>query len=173
MTDTAPLTLEAPAREALFLVDIWDDRAGVEQRLAAVLPAPCRSRTEGLDRLIWWEPSRWLIRTPLAGRSARHVELTAAVRRDGAVTEVSGGLYRLRVKGSAWRALLMIGGVFDAESPAFAPGSVAGTLIHHLAVRLDVIDEETLDVYIPPSYAAELLRHWDRAIARLNVLAAV
>jgi hypothetical protein len=62
---------------------------------------------------------------------------------------------------------MMIGGVFDAESPAFASGCVAGTVIHHLPVRLDVIDAETVDAYIPPSYAAELMGHWQRSIARL------
>jgi len=162
VTDRHRLTCEVAAADALFRLEIWGDQAAVEQRLGTALPAPCRSATRDGERLIWWEPSTWLIRAP----SGAVLEIAASD--DGAVTEVSGGFRRLRVQGAGWRSLLMIGGVFDAESPAFAPGCVAATVIHHLPVWLDVIDPETVDAYTPPSYAAELKRHWERAMARLG-----
>jgi hypothetical protein len=61
----------------------------------------------------------------------------------------------------------MIGGVFDAESPSFGPGSMAGTVIHHMPVRLDVVSEGAVDAYVPPSYADDLLDHWRRSAARI------
>ena len=45
---------------------------------------------------------------------------------------------------------------------------VAGTVIHHLPVRLDVLASDTVDAYTPPSYAAELSALWARSIARLG-----
>ncbi len=168
MADGRALTCEAATREALFRLEIWGAQAAVEQRLDAALPAPCRATPHGDARLIWWEPSAWLIRSRLADAGARRAALEFAAGDDGAVTEVSGGFRRLRVQGEAWRSLLMIGGVFDAESSAFAPGCVAGTVIHHLPVWLDVIDAETIDAYTPSSYAAELERHWERSMARLG-----
>jgi hypothetical protein len=66
---------------------------------------------------------------------------------------------------------MMIGGVFDAESPAFGPDCIAGTVIHHPPVRPDVIDGKTVDAYTPPSYAAELAHHWKVAARRIAVVA--
>ena len=91
--------------------------------------------------------------------------LAAALQGRGAVTDVSGGFRRIRVHGPLWRELLMIGGVFDAEH-GFPVGSTAGTVIHHLPVRLDAVDAGTVDAYVAPSYAEELLHHWRKARLR-------
>ncbi len=165
------LTVRRTEPEALFLVETWGCGAAVERRLAAAgiaAPAPCRSASAGDLRLMWWEPNTWLIRAPKPLRDETAVRLTEALAVDGAVTDVSGAFVRVRVEGALWRSLLMIGGVFDAESPSFGPGSVAGTVIHHLPVRLDVIDAGAADAYVPPSYAADLLHHWTAAAARLG-----
>ncbi len=160
MTDA--LTVQVAPREALFLLEIWGDPAAVETRLGAPLPASCRATAIDSARLIWWEPQTWLVRAPLADQAGALARLTAALADDGAVTDLSGAFTRIAVTGPGWRDLLMIGGVFDAESPSFGSGSVAATLIHHLPVRLDVIGETAVEAYVAPSYVGGLLHHWTR-----------
>jgi heterotetrameric sarcosine oxidase gamma subunit len=174
VTDTAlavRLEVRITPPDGLFLLEAWGDGAAVSQRIAArwaALPTPCGAVSAGAGRLLWWEPAVWLLRTGLEDRPAALAHLTDALADYGAVTEVSGGFRRLRVSGVGWRELLMIGGVFDAEAPRFGPGCVAGTVIHHLPVRLDVVDALTVDAYTPSSYSADLLHHWTVSAARLN-----
>ncbi len=160
MTDSVEITI-LPS-EPLVQVEIWGDLAAFERRLGATMPTARRSTTLNGSRIMWWEPKVWLVR----GTSTDFAEVLAE---DGAAIDVTGAFSRLRITGQDWRELLMIGGVFDAESPAFARDRIAGTLIHHLPVRLDVIDPETVDAYTPPSYAAELAHHWHAAARRIGV----
>jgi len=146
-------------------IEVWGDVAAVEHRLGAALPKAGAAMTLNGARLMWWEPKVWLVRG--AG-----IDLPDALAKDGAAIDVTGAFSRLRITGAAWRELLMIGGVFDAESPAFGPDCIAGTVIHHLPVRLDVIDAQTVEAYTPPSYAAELAHHWEAAARRIAVAAA-
>ncbi len=168
---TERLQVSIAPREALFLLEIWGEQVAVESRLEATLPLPCRSATAGTARTLWWEPETWLVRAPIAERDANLERLALVAGGDGAVTDISGALTRLRVEGPLWRDLLMIGGVFDAVSPTFGPGCVAGTVIHHLPVRLDVLSDSAIEAYVPPSYAEDLLHHWTRAAARLRAAA--
>ncbi len=172
MTDTAPtLDVQIARPDALIQIEIWGDTAAVGARLTqsmgTALPAPCRSTTAGALRLMWWEPHTWLVRAPRLDREATLDLLAGGLGEDGAATDVSGGFQRLRIEGPLWRDLLMIGAVFDAESQAFTPGCVAGTVIHHLPVRLDVVGDGAVDAYTPPSYGADLLGHWRRSAERL------
>ncbi len=162
MTD--PLEITVLPSEPLTQIEVWGDVAAVEGSLGAVLPKVGRSTTLNASRIMWWEPKVWLVR----GTSTDFAEVLAG---DGAAIDVTGAFSRLRITGPDWRELLMIGGVFDAESPAFAPDCIAGTVIHHLPVRLDVIAPQTVDAYTPPSYAAELAHHWEVAARRMAVLA--
>jgi heterotetrameric sarcosine oxidase gamma subunit len=146
----------------LVQIEVWGDLAAVEQRLGASLPKAGRSTTLNGARVMWWEPKVWLVRSASA-------DLAQVLAEDGATIDVAGAFTRLRITGAAWRELLMIGGVFDAESPAFAPDCIAGTVIHHLPVRLDVIDPQRVDAYTPPSYAAELAHHWEVAARRIRM----
>jgi hypothetical protein len=43
----------------------------------------------------------------------------------------------------------------------------AGTLLHHVSVRYDVVDEDRAHIHVAPSYAADLLHHLETAAARL------
>ncbi len=161
------LTIEVQPPECLLALELWGDRAGVEARLGAPLPLPGKSADAGERRVLWWEPGIWLVRAGAEARTALERTVAEALVAEGAVTDLSGGFVRIRLSGSLWRELLMIGGVFDAESPTFGPGSVAGTVIHHMPVRLDVVSQETADAYVPPSYAEDLMEHWTHAAARL------
>ena len=88
---------------------------------------------------------------------------------DGAVTDISGAAVRCAIHGGDWRTLLTYGGVFDAESPTFGPGSVAGTVVEHMAVRFDVITQDQVDAYVAPSYAQDLFGYWARVARGLDV----
>jgi heterotetrameric sarcosine oxidase gamma subunit len=82
---------------------------------------------------------------------------------DGALTAIGGGVVRVRLSGAGWRALLMEGGVFDAEDPSFAPGCSAATIIDHVNVRLHVVADDACIAYVPASYSADLLHFWNVA----------
>ena len=161
--------IEPAAADALLAVELWDDVEAASADLADLvgpLPAPCRAASSGVQRVLWWESQTWLVRAPLKMRDGLSEPLAAALQGRGAVTDVSGGFRRIRVHGPLWREFLMIGGVFDAEH-GFPVGSTVGTVIHHLPVRLDAVDAGTVDAYVAPSYAEELLHHWRKAQARL------
>jgi heterotetrameric sarcosine oxidase gamma subunit len=160
--DRLRVQIKPPA--TLLALEIWGAQAAVERGLGASLPQSCRSADLNGSRWLWWEPGVWLVR----GDAERlRSSLEDAVGDHGAVTNLSGGFVRIGVMGALWRDLLMIGGVFDAESPSFGPGSIAGTVIHHMPVRLDVIGEDAVEAYVPPSYAGDLMHHWTRSAARL------
>ena len=74
-------------------------------------------------------------------------------------------MVRVRLSGKGWRALLMEGGVFDAENPAFTIGCSAATIIDHVAVRLHVVGEDACDAYVPLSFSKALIHFWDEASA--------
>lgn len=174
MTNAAhpgPVTLQTPEPSRLLRIEIWSGHKAAEARLAKALggslPGVCKSADLGAARLIWVEQNSWLVRTSPADGDKTLAILTAALGKDGSATDMSGALRRLRIIGPGWRTLLTIGAVFDVENPAFGPGSMAGTLIAHSPVRLDVISEDCVDAYTPPSYAPDLFGFWCEAAERL------
>lgn len=149
---------------ALIAVEIWSDPGATTARLAAALGGPLPDIGAATDLTEAWrairiEPTVWWLSGPLADLDDALARAAAAVAGDGAVADLSGAFERLRIAGPNWRAALMIGGVFDAESPGFTVGSTVGTILHHVAVRYDVIAEGAVHVFVAPSYAADL-RHF-------------
>ncbi len=112
-------------------------------------------------RALRLEPTRWWLID-----AAPHLEtITTALAGRGACTPIGGGLVRATIAGPGWRDLLSVSGVFDAGNPAFAPGAVAGTVIHHVAVTIAVTGTEDCEVYCATSYAPTLEQLWKAAIA--------
>lgn len=175
MTSRQALTLGKPEASSLIRFEIWSDPAKCQTRLAkalgADLPLTGKSKDAGTLRLIWLEPLTWLVRAPQAEGAKTLALIDKALSHDGGACDISGALVRTRVTGTAWRTLLTINGVFDAESEAFGPGCMAATVIAHAPVRIDVISDTALDAYTPPSYAPDLFEFWDHAAARLNLQA--
>jgi heterotetrameric sarcosine oxidase gamma subunit len=101
----------------------------------------------------------WWLAGPLERLDETLDRTTTTLAEDGAATDMSGAFARLAIRGPHWRELLMIGGVFDAEDSRFAPGCTAGTVLHHTAVRYDVVASDQVILYVAPSYAADLLHH--------------
>jgi heterotetrameric sarcosine oxidase gamma subunit len=159
VTDVTISTLPAAPLHAL---EIWSNASAVAKRFraAAGFALPETGRSAGSDalRLIRYEPTVWLIEGDVS-------ELAPILGDDGALTAIGGGIVRVRLSGKGWRTLLMEGGVFDAENPAFAPGCSAATIIDHVAVRLRVVSEDTCDAYVPLSFSQGLIHFWEKAAA--------
>ena len=142
MTDAALTVSFAPAGD-VAAHDKWDGAA-------PALPGKLRV-----------EPRRWW----LFGAAAHDTDNEEELGERGALAPIGGGLVRATLDGPGWRALLMIGGCFDAEDPAFAAGCVAATVIHHVPVWIAPAGPATCHVYCAASYASTLRELWDRAVA--------
>jgi heterotetrameric sarcosine oxidase gamma subunit len=163
VTDVTITPLPAAPLHAL---EIWSNPAAVAKRFKAAtgfaLPAMGRSGGSDALRLIRYEPTVWLVEDDASA-------LPNILANDGALTSIGGGIVRVRLSGKGWRTLLMEGGVFDAESPAFAPGCSAATIIDHVAVRLHVVRDDACDAYVPLSYSAGLVHFWEVAARSFGV----
>ena len=139
------VTITALPPAPLHVFEIWSNPAAVAKRFEATcgfpLPNMGQSGGSGTLRLIRFEPTVWLVE----GDSSA---LSAILANDGAVTAIGGGIVRIRLSGKDWRTLLMEGSVFDAESPTFAAGCSAATIIDHVNVRLHVVNETIWDAYV-------------------------
>lgn len=148
----------------LHAMEIWGNANDVAKRFQAALgfALPSMGHSAGNDtrRLIRYEPTVWLVEGDAS-------VLMAPLGQDGAITAIGGGIVRVRLSGKGWRQLLMEGGVFDAESPDFAPGRSAATIIDHVAVRLHVVSEDACDAYVPLSFAEALVHFWTDAAGAL------
>lgn len=152
-----------PARP-LHAFEIWSNPRAVAERFALAagfaLPSPGRSSGNEARRVIRYEPTVWLVE----GAADR---LHDVLGEDGVLTAIGGGIARIRIAGSAWRTLLMEGGMFDAESPAFTKHCSAATAIDQVGVRLHVVSEDACDVYVPASFSAGLIHFWEQAAETL------
>lgn len=148
----------------LHAFEIWSNPVPVADRFASAkgfyLPKMGRSAGNETLRLIRYEPTVWLV-------EGEPIGLSEILADDGAVTAIGSGILRVRLSGNAWRTLLMEGGVFDAENPAFAPGCSAATIIEHVNVRLHVVSEDACIAYIPLSFSEAMLHFWKQAAQAL------
>lgn len=102
------------------------------------------------------EPRRWWLIDP----GAQLAVIAQLLGDKGALTAIGGGLMRAVLKGSGWRAQLMISGLFDAEDPSFKPGDCAATLIHHTQVLIHAISEREAHVYLSASLLDDIKHLW-------------
>ncbi len=169
----AQTTVEVLEPSGLIAVDLWSNFGAAAARLGEALggglPGPIRSAELGGGwRAVRVEPTAWWLVGPLAALQATLEAVEEALGENGAAVDLSGGFARLEVAGAGWREMLMVGGVFDAEDPAFGPGSTAGTVLHHASVRYDVIDDHSVHILVAPSRAHDLLDHLRAAATRLE-----
>lgn len=159
------LSITALAPPPLHALEMWSNpakaAARIKQACGLALPSMGRSASKGGLRLIRYEPSVWLVEGDCAA-------VAGALGDDGALTAIGGGIVRVEIKGPRWRRLLMEGGVFNAENPAFAPGCSAATVIDHVNVRLLVTAEDSCLAYVPASYAADMIHFWQVAATSLD-----
>jgi heterotetrameric sarcosine oxidase gamma subunit len=148
----------------LHAFEIWSNAPAVAKRFEAAtgFAFPPMGRSAGTDalRLIRYEPTVWLVEGDASA-------LPDTLAQDGSLTAIGGGIVRVRLSGKGWRTLLMEGGVFDAENPAFAPRCSAATIIDHIAVRLHVVSDDVCVAYVPASFSAGLVHFWEGAAGSL------
>ncbi len=158
------LTITPLPAAPLHALEIWSNPGDVAKRFAAAtgFELPRLGTSGGSDtlRLIRYEPTVWLVEGDAS-------PLPAILAEDGTITAIGGGIVRVRLSGPGWRTLLMESAVFDAESPAFAPGNSAATIIDHVAVRLHVVSEDACIAYVPLSFSAGLMQFWEQAAGSL------
>jgi heterotetrameric sarcosine oxidase gamma subunit len=158
------VTVTALPAAPFHVLEIWSNPAEVARRFEAAtqFALPPAGRSSGSDalRLIRFEPTVWLVEGDPAG-------LADILDGDGALTAIGGGIVRVRLSGPNWRSLLMEGAVFDAESPTFAAGSSAATMVDHVNLRLYVESEDACIAYVPLSYAADMLHFWETSAKTL------
>jgi heterotetrameric sarcosine oxidase gamma subunit len=149
----------------LHALEIWSNPTQVAARFrkSVGFDLPAMGSSTGTDalRLIRYDPTVWLVEGDITA-------LPALLGEDGALTAIGGSFVRVELSGLRWRRLLMEGGVFDAESPAFAPGCSAATVIDHVAVRLLVTSADSCLVYVPASYATDMIAFWKSAVQALD-----
>lgn len=155
------LTIMQLPAAPLFALEIWSHPADVAarfiQNMGVSLPAMGGSaRFSGLT-MMRFEPTVWLVEGDIDG-------LSAVLGDDGGLTAIGGGITRVRLSGPGWRRLLMEGGVFDAQSDAFAVGCCAATVIDHVNVRLFVESDQACTAFVPASYGQDLIHFWEAAI---------
>ena len=161
MTEVPIAALPAAPLHAL---EVWSNPAEVAERFKAAtgFALPPSGRANGSDamRMIRFEPTVWLVEGDAAA-------LPAVLGEDGAITAIGGGIVRVRLSGTGWRSLLMEGGVFDAETPGFAPGRSGATIIDHVNIRLHVETENACVAYVPASYSTSLIHFGETASSTL------
>lgn len=149
----------------LHALELWSNPAKAAARISKAigleLPPMGQSVANKTLQLIRYEPTVWLTEGDISA-------LRPALCEDGALTAIGGGIVRVELSGPRWRRLLMEGGVFNAESPDFAPGCSAATVIDHVAVRLLVTAEDACLAYVPLSYAADMIDFWECAANALD-----
>lgn len=148
------VVIEPLGRALLHVLELWGDPAPTAKRVAKSLGhgLPGVGRAEG--RVLRLSPTSWLIEGDISA-------LRVALGDGGALTPTGGGYEQVRLSGPKWRSLLMEGGLFNAESPAFNTDSVATTLIEHVTVTLRIESEQSCIAFVPASHAADLLHFWN------------
>ncbi len=148
----------------LHALEIWSNPVTVAKRFegATGFTLPRLGTSGGTDALslIRYEPGVWLVEGDAAA-------LPAILGEDGAITPIRGGITRVQLSGNGWRTLLMEGGVFDAENPAFSAGCSAATIIDHVNVRLHVVSDDACIAYVPLSFSQGLIHFWKQAAETL------
>jgi heterotetrameric sarcosine oxidase gamma subunit len=148
------VTVQTLGRAPLHQLELWSDPRPTAQRLAKVLGHELPRAGMAHGALLRTGPTTWLI-------SGDTAALAEPLGNGGALTPVGGGLVRVRLSGPGWRSLLMEGGLFDAQSPAFGVDCVATTLIEHVTVTLRVESEDACLAYVPSSHAQDLVHFWN------------
>ena len=139
MTEPALAITIAPAGEIVVL-ELWSEAL---PRLAGVSAMQV-------------EPRRWWLLAP--GEQLASIAQTLGGY--GALTPIGGGLMRATLRGPGWRAQLMIGGLFDAESGDFKTGDCAATLLHHTPVWINVVSADEAHVYFAASLTEDIRALW-------------
>jgi heterotetrameric sarcosine oxidase gamma subunit len=160
---TDALAISEPYPTSLVRVEAFelnDAFAHAFKSVVGASPAAAGRAEAGKDGpALWAEPKVVLV-------SGDADALEAGLGAHAAVSDVSGAWRRIDLAGPIWREVLMVGGVFDAESASFGPGALAATMLHHAPVMIHARSENEASVYVAPSFAQGLRRAFLKASVR-------
>jgi heterotetrameric sarcosine oxidase gamma subunit len=148
------VTITPLGRGPLHVLELWGDPRSAAKRIAKALGHDLPPAGRAAGQVLRLSPTTWMVAGDVSA-------LRDSLGDGGAFTPTGGGYEQVRLSGPAWRSLLMEGGLFDAESPAFAVDCVVTTPIDHVTVTLRVESEDACLAYVPASLAADLLRFWN------------
>jgi len=160
---TDALAISEPHATSLVRIEAFELSAAFAKAFKAAVgvapPAAASAEAGKGGPVLWAEPTVMLV-------SGEAAELETALGAHAAVSDVSGAWRRIDLTGRAWREVLMVDGVFDAESASFGPGALAATVLHHAPVMIHAQSETEASVYVAPSFAQDLKSALLKAAAR-------
>lgn len=149
---------EMPARGMIDLRgDVGNEafRAGVKQVTGVDLPlTPRTSAAWGEVKILWLSIDQWLIICP----RGRLGELTSGLEdalkgQHVAITDVSDMRAVIRLEGEGVREVLLKGCSLDLLGQGYAPGTVRRVRFAEIAALIQIIDAQTIELYVFRSYA--------------------
>ena len=135
------------------------DARTIGERLGLVAPVTPAWTGDGALSLIGVAPGGWLARAE--GADADWAEALAGnLAGLASVTDLSGSYRLFRIAGDHAPRLLRRGAFVDFHPAAFAPGSVAVTVIAHIGVIIRQLDDTPAYELAVFRSLGESLRHW-------------
>jgi len=130
-------------------------RTGVKQVTGVDLPVkPRTSAAWGEIKILWLSIDQWLIICP----RGRLDELTSGLEdalkgQHAAITDVSDMRAVIRLEGEGVREVLLKGCSLDLLGQGYEPGTVRRVRFAEIAALIQIIDAQTIDLYVFRSYA--------------------
>jgi sarcosine oxidase subunit gamma len=141
-----------------------------QQRLGLAAALQARGGVEFTS--LWLGPDQWLLLSAGADAAALRAQVGACLGElRHHVVDASAALQRVRVEGSAARALLAMGTGSDCGPRALRPGGCVRTRFARLALVVHCVAEQEFDLYVDRSYRA-YLEEWLQRAAGDPLLAA-
>ncbi len=127
----------------------------VKDVLGVDLPkSPRTSNTFGDVKALWLSADQWLILCSRERASALAVELAKATEKSHALAvDVSDMRSIIRIEGERAREAMMKGCSLDFTDAEFAPGYVRRVRFAEIAALFNIVESETIDLYVFRSYA--------------------
>ena len=158
LPDTYVSLREISTRGMIDLRGLSSDRkfmAAAKEVLGFDLPkAPRTSNTFGEVKALWLSPDQWLILCAREKAPALAAELAQAVEKTHALAvDVSDMRSIVRLEGERARQVMMKGCSLDFTDTDFAPGYVRRVRFAEIAALFNIVDDNSIDLYVFRSYA--------------------
>jgi sarcosine oxidase subunit gamma len=166
---------EMPARG---MIDLRGDagnesfRAGVKQVTGVELPlTPRTSSAWGDIKILWLSIDQWLVICPRNRLGEMTGGLESALKSQHvSITDVSDMRAVIRLEGEGVREVLLKGCSLDLLGQGYEPGTVRRVRFAEIAALMQIIDAQTIELYVFRSYAHYA---WDFLIVTANAAAQV